>query len=172
MVSVEINMVLLLMQINLRRTVFQVLSLSKCNVSDSSLKKLDRATLKNCYQRSRIERNSFNILSSTVAWKHNAVWNTEITATEAFWISEPMQFLFLLRRNLPISLFIEFFAWPFPPWRNTTLSYYQFARAIFVSKISPPNVKIVILYYPRLISKQDTETRVKRTNIRFSIGRH
>lgn len=58
------------------------------------------------------------------------------------------------------------------PTRNTTLSYYQFARAIFVSKISPPNVKIVILYYPRLISKQDTETRVKRTNIRFSIGRH
>lgn len=85
MVSVEINMVLLLMQINLRRTVFEVLLLlSKCNVSDSSLRKLDRATLKNCYQRSRIERNSFNILSSTVVWEHNAVWNTEITATEAF----------------------------------------------------------------------------------------
>lgn len=84
MVSVVINMVLLLIQVNLRCTVFEVLSLLKCNVSDSSLRKLGRVTLKNCCQRSRIERNSFNILSSTVAWKHNAVWNTEITATEAF----------------------------------------------------------------------------------------
>lgn len=172
MVSVEINMVLLLMQINLRRTVFEVLLLlSKCNVSDSSLRKLDRATLKNCYQRTQFFQYSFvyRCMGAQRSMEHWDNCHRSILNLRASAISIPAT---SKSSNLSIYRTFRVTLSSLKPTRNTTLSYYQFVRAIFVSKITSPNVKIVILYYLRLISKQDTETRVKRTNIRFSIGRH